>query len=384
MLATRLSYRACPVCEQHQTQLLGHLNYALFDDLDLPIRKSASGCLNCGMIFDDLELTERQLAHYYAQNEHYALAVQGGAGGYSDANQARYQRILTALEPLSQGAILDFGCGQGGFVRYCQAQGYHAIGLEPSLSSRQVGQTSELQIFASLEDIQKAYSGAAIGAVVMSHVLEHLLHPLEQLQQLSQWATQARFYLEVPDATAYLSRETMRWNELYFEHIAHFSPFHLALLAQRAGLQVQTEGIVPFSEIQAESQCAYLVAQALEPNRLESETIEIVKHLNWPAEILQVPEPELSAGRPVVLWGLSQYALLLLGSCPGLSAVSRLFDSSPAKQGRRIRGLEIEPPERIAALPAETLLVLPFSLSQQQMKRILKQDYSFAGEVLEV
>jgi len=63
----------------------------------------------------------------------------------------------------------------------------------------------------------------------------------------------------------------------------------------------------------------------------------------------------------LALWGISQYAMLLMGSRPELAGIGRLFDASPAKIGRTIRGVRIESPKALLSLDADTVLLLPRS-----------------------
>jgi len=357
---TNLSFRPCPVCLGQQRQILKPLNYALFDDLNLTGQKILSACSDCGMIYDDVSLTSEQLAHYYKQNAHYATTDQGGAGGHSDDNRDRYQRVLDALGPEPGSLILDLGCGQGGFLSYCCEQGFRAVGIEPSNQSRLKARNTEYEIYPSFESLQEHYSGSQIQSVVVSHVLEHLLEPLKQIQVWITWANQARFYFEVPDASAYLIEKT-RWHELYFEHLSHFYPQHLALLAQLAGLQVIKKNTCSFSPLQSEIQCAYLVGT---PGARKTEIME--PYFVEPKEFKLPQIPNLIRNQSIAIWGISQYTMLILGTYPELLSRCRLLDASSAKIGRQICGVEIECSSHLNNLSSDTLLILPYSSSLSQ------------------
>ncbi|PKN64696.1 MAG: hypothetical protein CVU52_11430, partial [Deltaproteobacteria bacterium HGW-Deltaproteobacteria-10] len=73
---------------------MGKLNYALFDDLDMPGVKTLIGCNRCGMLYDDVAFTEDQLQEYYRRNEHYAASFLGGTGSPSEDNNRRYDRVI--------------------------------------------------------------------------------------------------------------------------------------------------------------------------------------------------------------------------------------------------------------------------------------------------
>ena len=120
--------RSCPVCNNQSGNALGTLTYALFDDLDIPGTKTLICCDKCGMMYDDVALTEKQLQEYYCRNEHYAVSSLGGSGSLSEDNRNRYDRIIDNLHPDPKGTILDVGCGQGGFIAQCLQCGFRAGG----------------------------------------------------------------------------------------------------------------------------------------------------------------------------------------------------------------------------------------------------------------
>ena len=352
--------RACPVCDAGSGVALATLRYALFDDLCMSGEKRLAGCRRCGMLYDDVALTERQLAEYYGKNEHYAVSSTGGTGGISEDNATRYGRILSVLSPERDGVILDVGCGQGGFVDHCRAKGLAAVGVEPSQRSRAAASNLGLPVFPSLDAFRAAHSEKPVAAVVLSHVLEHLLRPLDLLRRMAQMAPGAKVYVEVPDAASYLAPGAVRWQELYFEHLAHFRSKNLTDIARLAGIRPRNAGTCSFSPAQSETHCCFVVGVV--DGTVEPVTAPAFAEGSHIERLPPVPEVVLPGrGNPLALWGVSQYAMLLLGSRPELVGVSRLFDASPAKIGRTIGGVLVEAPDALATLPADAMLLLPQS-----------------------
>jgi SAM-dependent methyltransferase len=376
--------RACPVCDSQSGNVLGGLTYALFDDLNIPGTKTLICCNKCGMMYDDIVLTEEQLEEYYRHNEHYAVSSLGGSGSLSEDNQNRYDRIIDNLHPDPKGTILDVGCGQGGFVAQCLQHGFCAAGIEPSEKSRNTGLAAGLDIYASIAEYMEKCPKISISTIVISHVLEHLLEPLEILKELIRNVPQALVYIEVPDAASYISPNAMRWYEMYFEHLNHFCKDSFSCLAAQSCIEVITVGSTPFSKNLADIQCLFLVGRfpytAGYP--VKSPFIGIC-----PQQFTLPPLPDGDLpqnDKPIALWGLSQYAMLLMGSLPQLKRVDRLFDASPAKTGRKIRGVTIEDPKGISNLSKETRLVLPYSQYSLQMQRELDESASFSGEIVNI
>jgi SAM-dependent methyltransferase len=379
MMPSPLPVRACPVCGHPEAAVLAELTYALFDDLDLPGTKALKGCAACGMMYDDVAFSAGRLEEYYRRNDHYVFSSDGGGGGDSEDDRARYDRILDAVAPSPSGLIVDYGCGPGGFVVRCRQRGLSAVGIEPSARCRRAAQDQGLEVYASLEALAGRGRPRRIQAVTLSHVLEHLLDPLNVLRRLARVAPGAQVYIEVPDAAAYLRPDGVRWPELYFEHLCHFRRDDLGRLAERSGIAVAAEGTAPFSTALSESRCLFLLGRVSQRAR---ETVADPGRIVSRSHAL----PPLSVGLPpdgksASLWGVSQYAMLLLGSVPEIARrVTRLFDASPAKVGRRIRGMVVEPAAELASLTRDDRLLVPRSKFLQQMQAELHR-MKFSGAV---
>ena len=383
MSQNHIPVRPCPVCNNQSGNVLGRLTYALFDDLNIPGTKTLICCDKCGMMYDDVAFTEKQLQEYYRLNEHYALSSIGGSGSLSEDNRNRYDRIIYTLHPDSKGIILDVGCGQGGFVAQCLQRGFRATGIEPSEKSRNTGLAAGLDIYASIAEYVAKYPKTPISTIVISHVLEHLLEPLENLKELVRTAPEALVYIEVPDAASYLSPDAMRWHELYFEHLNHFCKDNLSNLAAPSGIEVISAESTSFSKNLADIQCLFLVGRF----RCAAEhPLKKPSRITCPQFALPpLPDGDLPQdNKPIALWGVSQYAMLLMGSLPQLKRVDRLFDASPAKIGRKIRGVTIEDAKEIRTLSKKTRLILPYSQYTLQMWRELDESASFSGEIVTI
>lgn len=371
--------RACPVCEKKTGAVMGKLTYALFDDLEIPGVKNLVQCGDCDMLFDDVAFTERQLDEYYRCNEHYAATDIGGAGGVSDDNKERYDRIIDMLNPGRADLILDYGCGQGGLVARCRQRGLTAVGIEPSAKSREVAQSSGLPVFDSMDALKAEDRACRIYAVVFSHVLEHLLNPMHLVRICGELAEDAWVYLEVPDADSYLAPNTVRWEEMYFEHLSHFRQNHLQEFARRSGIEVIKEYKQVFSTSLDDIKCLVLLGRF--SGDVVKEDGSKIKESRPFFKLTALSADAVPKDGPLALWGVSQYAMLLLGSYPGLKdRIHRLFDASPAKIGRSINGVVVESSANINTLPADVNLLIPKSKFLTQMCRQL-HDCGYRGDV---
>ncbi|MCX5813463.1 MAG: methyltransferase domain-containing protein [Proteobacteria bacterium] len=372
--------RACPICNNKSGNILARLSYALFDDLNIPGTKTLICCDECGILYDDIAFTEKQLQDYYLRNEHYAASNIGGGGGISDDNNERYDRIIDALKPDTDDLILDYGCGQGGFIARCRYRELKAVGIEPSVKSCEVARKSGFPVYESMDVFIAQKPLQRIHAIVFSHVVEHLINPMHLIRLFAQYAKDALVYIEVPDADSYLSPEAVCWEEMHFEHLSHFRQLHLAELARRSGIEILQEDGIPFSKYLHDIRCRVLVGRLSgllkKPDAIRTSNSYFMSPLP-PLTGEDIPQD----GHSLALWGVSQYAMLLLGSCPKLAGrVSRLFDNSPAKIGRSIDGITIEPSDKLSTLPNDFNLLIPKSKFLPEMRTQLHST-NFRGTV---
>ncbi len=90
---------------------------------------------------------------------------------------------LLELLPLEPGRILDCGCGAGDNARLLRERGWQVDGVTLSeAESAAAAGVCERVFVADLEEGVPAAAGAGYDAVLLSHVLEHLVRPERLLQ----------------------------------------------------------------------------------------------------------------------------------------------------------------------------------------------------------
>ncbi len=367
---TEALHRHCPVCGSCRGSVLRHINYLLFDDLDISSHSSLVSCALCGFVFNDLTDSGKALAAYYRDNEHYLFSTTGGTGGNSSLDVARYRRLEQRLREwiTPDSVILDVGCGKGGWLRYLASRGYNElIGLETSVACRRDIQANiGIPVAECIRELPSDRERPTV--VVLSHVLEHVPCPVKFLRELvDASAVDALFCLEVPNTPALLQGKAP-WRNFYFEHINHFDAHHLTTVARSVGMAPVEMELWPFSPGEGDpAACIFLLCrrnlndQSL-PTMDQSLREAMVAHLPLRPLSTEQEELMLSDNRELAMWGISQYAQLILGMHSRiLERVTALFDVSPAKIGRRVAGIEIQPPTAIAEQSRPLLLLLPRS-----------------------
>lgn len=121
--------------------------------------------------------------------------------------------LLELLKMLPAGSrVLDCGCGSGDNARILQARGYCVTGITISQQEQEQAAPYCQQVYlADLERGIPAEAGHGYDAVLLSHVLEHLVHPRYVLRDASRVLAPAGLLaVALPNVLVYWNR----WNFL--------------------------------------------------------------------------------------------------------------------------------------------------------------------------
>lgn len=376
--------RSCPVCSQNKFNKIAELNYALFDDLQLSGNMELVSCGNCHAYYNRTELQESDFAQYYLKNQYYLDCRTAGSGGSSAKDTKRYSQIYKHIKrylTIPSPTVLDFGCGKGGMLSWLKNNTRaQLVGIEASENCRKFAEgTLSVPVVHSLHEVNKKFD-----VIILSHVLEHIYSPRELIQSLKKFTDRKTiFYIEVPLADAYIGK-TIRWQELYFEHINHFTANSLNNLMVSCGLQIVEYDQKYFYEDDTSSSVCHNYLAVIHSDDTDNSICipsepKINSHV-FPTN--KIIDKVLTANQPISIWGISQYTQLILGSYPQLIAkIKYLFDSSPAKIGRSIQGIKVIPADKLSILTNKDTLLYPLSPYCEEMTDILKK-IGFSGKAI--
>lgn len=138
------------------------------------------------------------------------------------------------------GALLDYGCGTGAFIRECQEKGWTITGFEPDADARRLAAERTSQ--KVLKDSSELQSLANLDVITLWHVLEHIADLHETLAMLANsLRSGGHLVVAVPnpaseDAAIYGSN----WAAYDVpRHLYHFTPDVLTGLIETHGLKLQ-------------------------------------------------------------------------------------------------------------------------------------------------
>ncbi len=149
-------------------------------------------------------------------------------------------RRYEALKELCAGKnVLEFGCGNGGFLRRIKIAAANTAGIELMNEARDYLSREGISVYKSLDEIHETYD-----VVCMFMVIEHLNHPDEILKKIYEVLNpEGIFICETPNAddaliSKYDCREFQDFT-YWSEHVMLFTSETLEKLTLRNGYQTR-------------------------------------------------------------------------------------------------------------------------------------------------
>lgn len=226
MLAS--SFLFCPLCSGPKCKKLGiRGNHEYFGSNSREVPHYSTDvveCRDCGFIFCHPTLSvARELEEAYYRVEFHTLA-----SGKVD-NSLHQFGMSVIRRHKATGRLLDVGAGRGELLNLAIAQGYEAIGIEPSAASREFAlEVFGLQLSPGVLAFNYPLPDTKFEVVTMFHVLEHLANAKELLATVkSRMRCNGILYVEVPNGNSLL----LRLADFYFRIIGkgwstRLSPVH--------------------------------------------------------------------------------------------------------------------------------------------------------------
>lgn len=224
-----MNMKYCTLCKSNdvKTRHKGVRDNKKIDVLD---------CLNCGLVF--LSSFDQVSNEFYEQS--------GMLNGKVDLKLYRQQsfnddnRRANELRPKIIGKkVLDFGCGAGGFLHLVKGYCREVAGVELDKNINKTINSEGIQCYNNLLNIEGKYD-----VITLFHVLEHLVNPIEILEELKQFLEpNGIIVIEVPNADDALL--TLYENEKFADftywscHLYLYNNFTLKKLIEQAGYKMK-------------------------------------------------------------------------------------------------------------------------------------------------
>jgi len=203
-------------------------------------------CTNCGLIYLNPMPTENEIGNYYPKKLYYTESLPSRL--YSEI--ICHRKYATITNHVRDGKVLDVGCGTGGLLSLFKSENWHAYGVEVSKDGYLVAkQKLGTHVFnCELRDCR--FPSNFFDVVILNHVLEHMLHPVEELEEISRiLKNNGILYLSVPNINSLQFRCTKKfWFHLDVpRHVYHYLPSTLVSLLKQTGFTLTSK--IMFSAI---------------------------------------------------------------------------------------------------------------------------------------
>lgn len=321
-------------------------------DLELGI------CDDCGHIFNyafDPSLMDYTVE--YENSLHFSARFQKYATWLS-------QHLVDSYD-IRKKDVIDIGCGKGDFLaEVCATGNNRGWGFDRSYSPDQATHAANPNLRFFSEFFSDKHADTPADLVCCRHVLEHIDHPIEFLDQIRGiflgWRNPVVFF-EVPNVM-YTLRDLGIW-DLIYEHCSYFSPASLITAFSNAGFEVldtielyhgQFLGI----ECRLSDANSPDLAREVTLVRHHAETFADryrAKVETWDSQLRQWERE----GRRAVVWGGGSKGVTFLNILKP-SAVDAVVDINPRKHGKHVvgTGQRIVPPEALCSDPPDIVIVM--------------------------
>lgn len=201
-------------------------------------------CESCGFLFLNPRPEKSEIGRYY-KTESYISHSDTKKGLVSKIyqkvkriNVSKKYNLIAAL--ISQGKILDIGCGTGDVLKYFSEKNWDIFGIEPDEGARKTAQTKTK---GEIEDEQalSTIPDESFDVITMWHVLEHVHNLDERMKTIRRLLKpDGIFVFSVP---MHESWDAEHYGEFWAaydvpRHLSHFSQKTASLLSQRYGFEI--------------------------------------------------------------------------------------------------------------------------------------------------
>ena len=195
-------------------------------------------CSNCGLVYLS-SLSHIKEGHYEGSGMHTAeIKIEKWLQECKEDDNRRYEFVK---DKVVDKALLDFGCGAGGFMEIVKQYARKVSGVELEKALQPSFKKRKLKVFPNLLEVQK--EGFKYDLITVFHVVEHLQNPKKVLEELSSVLEEnGEMIVEVPnsdDALLTLYENDAFQNFSYWsQHLFLFNEKTMTELVKQAGLKL--------------------------------------------------------------------------------------------------------------------------------------------------
>lgn len=215
-------------------------------------------CSACSMVWLNEPPSKTEMGMHYGSDYDRTIAKASQASDHWLPRRDELSRLM------SGGAILDMGCGSGGFLSTMKGPSWKLYGIEMSGGAANVARDRcGAEVFVG-DVVNAPFARGSFDAITAFNVIEHVYEPKEVLAKVAEWLKPGGvFYTMMPNIDSAGARMFRSyWYALELpRHLYHFSPNTLKSVARSAGLKEVS--VTAHRELYFESSFRYVVDDLL-------------------------------------------------------------------------------------------------------------------------
>lgn len=369
-----MSKRLCPICNSEKNKKLEQVKMSLPPEYQLPIEYNVVQCENCGFCYSDTEATEDDYNFYYSNCNIYS-----GMPSNEEAWDYRFAKNIIKKYLNKDNKILDMGFGRGDFLHWLKVEGYSDImGIDPSDESVNAVKGDGINaVLGSVFQIQNEFKNS-FDCIVLFDVLEHLLLPMQAVNNLKHYLKVAGYLLvSVPNYANLKENNNPIPNVFNQEHINYFSQVSLDNLMLNYGFRKVAVGAESedYKEIialyQADVNCdkADMVKDIHTVNSIE----EYLSRFNLKRKLTEevLLNIKVDGIKKIYVWGTGAYTMWLLSNSMLDYFDIQFIDNNDMKIENEFCGKKImAPPPRGELDPTIPIVICSMLYSKEIVRQI--------------
>jgi SAM-dependent methyltransferase len=235
---------SCPACQSDAASVFvaNPVDREYFSER--AVSASIMRCEHCRSLFQAPWPTDEEVQAFYGPDYQNYTSTSVPLLSHVDAAYQRRQGAAFTRRFGRAARVLDFGCGQGGFLRVLAESGCTGLAGFDFVLYDELVDTPDTRFFDSLDDIRD--SGLRFDVIRMRHVIEHLVDVDETMRALGALLEEGGQIIgETPNAAHYTAGLMGQyWGPLHYPyHTVLFSPQGLRGAAPRWELRLtETNG----------------------------------------------------------------------------------------------------------------------------------------------
>lgn len=234
--------QTCPVCHSRTTKLGDKRgsyipeNFTLRECPECTYVFVENACVDYGRIYDENYYRAKgadPLTDYMFELENVNKTIR------NHELEGVVEAVRSLVGSLQSKSWLDFGCGNGGLVRYLGSEVREAAlvaGFEEGWIADEA-RRRQINILSASELSRAKGSFDVVSAI---EVLEHVLDPVETLSRIRELLKPGGLFFYTTGNSAPFRKNLLEWRYVIPEiHIGYFNPKSISLALEKAGFMVQ-------------------------------------------------------------------------------------------------------------------------------------------------